>query len=513
MSILVIFLSTRLPTTQTLINHLKEHHKIPIESTNLKFATFSEFLLWKEAEENRTNSLYVQTCAPQIRGENQHWYYYCNRSGVYQAKGQGKRQLKTQGSSKIGEQCSAHINSTKNLYTGRVSVKYCSTHYNHDIRLAHLRMSTATRLKIAAKLQQGVSLERILDDVRDNIHSEVTREHLVVRQDVHNIKSQYNIEGVMRHANDLSSVSAWVEEMKSLNYNPVLLYKIQGMPQSDEMDNIADQDFVLAIQTEFQRDMLMKFGNNTVCVDATHGTNMYDFHLITILVIDEYGEGIPVVWVITNREDALLLMEFLKEIKKRTGPLTPQWFMSDDADQYFNAWRGVFGENGTKKILCSWHVDRAWRAALHEHITDTKNKVEIYHFLRLLLTKNQESDFQVLLQQFLTFIATREERFHQYFKAEYCTRVTQWASCFRARTTVNTNMFVESFHRVLKVVYLQHKQNRRVDFLLATLMKIARDKTFERLLKQEKGKHTHRVCKINKRHTAAEQMQASQPRH
>jgi len=23
--------------------------------------------------------------------------------------------------------------------------------------------------------------------------------------------------------------------------------------------------------------------------------------------------------------------------------------MSDDADQYFNAWRGVFGENGTKK--------------------------------------------------------------------------------------------------------------------------------------------------------------------
>lgn len=137
--------------------------------------------------------------------------------------------------------------------------------------------------------------------------------------------------------------------MKSLNYNPVLLYKIQGMPQSDEMDNIADQDFILAIQTEFQRDTLMKFGNNTVCVDATHGTNMYDFHLITILVIDEYGEGIPVVWVITNREDALLLLEFLKEVKKRTGPLTPQWFMSDDADQYFNAWRECLEKMALKR--------------------------------------------------------------------------------------------------------------------------------------------------------------------
>ena len=70
-------------------------------------------------------------------------------------------------------------------------------------------------------------------------------------------------------------------------------------------------------------------------------------------------------------------------------------------------------------------------------------------------------------------------------------------------------MFVESFHRVLKVVllvYLQRKQNRRVDFLHATLMKIARDKTSERLLKHEKGKHTHRVCEINKRHKPAEQI-------
>ena len=41
-------------------------------------------------------------------------------------------------------------------------------------------------------------------------------------------------------------------------------------------------------------------------------------------------------------------------------------------------------------------------------------------------------------------------------------------------------------------------------------MKIARDKTFERLRRKRASMHTHRVCEINKRHTAAEQMQASQ---
>ena len=71
-----------------------------------------------------------------------------------------------------------------------------------------------------------------------------------------------------------------------------------------------------------------------VCMDATHGTNMYDFKLITLLVLDDFGEGIPVAWVITNREDATMLVEFLTAIKHMTGVLkTPRWFMSDDAEK------------------------------------------------------------------------------------------------------------------------------------------------------------------------------------
>ena len=74
----------------------------------------------------------------------------------------------------------------------------------------------------------------------------------------------------------------------------------------------------------------------------------------------------------------------------------------------------------------------------------------------------------------------------------------------------NTNMFLEAFHRVLKIVYLHHKQNRRIDFLLTTLLKIARDKAFERFRKLETGKSTHRICEINKRHKAAEKIESTQ---
>ena len=49
---------------------------------------------------------------------------------------------------------------------------------------------------------------------------------------------------------------------------------------------------------------------------------MYDFNLITVLVVDEFGEGIPTAWAITNREDVTLLVEFLRAIERNTGPIS-----------------------------------------------------------------------------------------------------------------------------------------------------------------------------------------------
>ena len=273
----------------------------------------------------------------------------------------------------------------------------------------------------------------------------------------------------------------------TLGYNPVLLFKEQGTEQPQGLDNFSDNDFILCLQTQFQRDMFTELGSNVVCVDATHGINMYDFQLITIIVMDEYGEGLPVGWMISNREDAIALNAFFTAIKQACGNIKPIWFMSDDAQQYFNAWKGVFGEQKTKKIICTWHIHRSWRRALHEHIETKEDQITIYHYLCVLLQEHKEPNFRTLLQALLTHLHNTHEKFYNYFNSTYCSRLEEWAVCYRKGCTVNTNMFVESFHRVLKVVYLNHKKNRRIDLLLITLMKVARNKAFERFRKLETG--------------------------
>ena len=74
----------------------------------------------------------------------------------------------------------------------------------------------------------------------------------------------------------------------------------------------------------------------------------------------------------------------------------------------------------------------------------------------------------------------------------------EWGYCHRAGLGINTNMFVEAFHRVLKHVYLKGKSNKRVDYCLFQLLWYARDKSFERVMKSTKG--NPRMKTINERH-------------
>ena len=273
-------------------------------------------------------------------------YYYCNRSGYFKTKSKGIRNIKSQGSSKLDTYCTAAIILSSDSVTGQLLATVCHTHYGHDMTLGHVPLLPSARMEVAAKIVQGVSEDHIIDDIRNNIGDKLKRIHLLTRKDIRNIEHAFGIKSIERHSDDAKSVALWIEEMKLKDEsNPVILYKPQGVPQPQECDNIGDNDFVIALQTPLQRDMMQTRGHGqTICIDSTFGTNGYHFTLITILVIDEYGEGFPVGWCLSNREDQFLLENFFRALKKRCGSIQPKWFMSDDADQFFNAWVSVFGK-------------------------------------------------------------------------------------------------------------------------------------------------------------------------
>ena len=405
-------------------------------------------------------------------------YYYCNRSGQFATKSTGQRHHKTQGTSKINAHCTAALTVSTDMNSGHIKVQVCGTHYGHT-SLGHLRLSESDRLTIAGQLAQGVDFQHILDTIRDNLGKEFHRIHLLTRKDIANIEKTYGLKGAQRHKDDATSVRLWVEEMKSSRSNPVILYKPQGTAQPDTCDNLCDQDFVLAIQTPLQAEIMKRFSDGKVIlVDSTHGTNGYDFTLITVVVIDEFGEGFPAAWCISNIEGQFLLTNFFRALKSRVRSVSPTWFMSDLAEQFYNAWVATF-DNTPHKLVCTWHVDRAWREKLPQ-LKGSELQRTVYHNLRVLLEETDCQKFELLLDETVKQLnqSSTTASFGKYFETYYAKNKKQWAGCYRKHAFVNTNMYVEAFHRVLKYIYMKGKVNKRLDNCIYILLKLARDKGY-----------------------------------
>ena len=79
------------------------------------------------------------------------------------------------------------------------------------------------------KINQGVSLQKILDNVRDSVAGKINRLHLLTRKDLHNIQREFKIShGEKKHADDAMSVKLWVQSMEGLENCPIIYYKEQG---------------------------------------------------------------------------------------------------------------------------------------------------------------------------------------------------------------------------------------------------------------------------------------------
>ena len=233
----------------------------------------------------------------------------------------------------------------------------------------------------------------------------------------------------------------------------------------------------------------------------------YDFKLTTILVVDEFGEGCPAAWCLSNREDLPLLRVFFDAIKKAVGEFNPAWFMSDMAPQFYDAFCLVFGLQ-PRQLFCAWHVDKAFKDNMKKKIKDFEIEAQVYKQLRIVLEQTNETIFDQYLSTLQDRLAssTVTKKFGEYFNTYFVPHKEKWGYFGRVGLGINTNMFCEAFHRVFKYLYLKGKVNKRVDRCLVNLLKYNRDKTFDRLIKLHKGKSTQKLKQIHERHITSKRI-------
>lgn len=294
-----------------------------------------------------------------------------------------------------------------------------------------------------------------------------------------------------------SQIRAWIELPEE--ENPVIHY------------NLDKENFILVISTNFQLQMLQRFGtssNSKICIDSTHCTNEYGLQLTTIVVVDEFGNGFPCAYCISKKTDAVTWKIFFQQIKNKIGIISTQIFMSDDDPSYYNAWEQIMLPV-EHRLLCTWHVDQSWRRNIQSKIKGTpEKKCLIYKSLRVMHQEPNEILFTELLNGFMAEIMDDDDtiQFGEYFNSYYLNRVKQWAYCHRRNCGINTNMYLESVHKCLKYYYLHGKKNKRLDTCINALLKFTRNTIFERFIKLVKNKYTAKEENIIKSHNIGVQI-------
>lgn len=115
-------------------------------------------------------------------------------------------------------------------------------------------------------------------------------------------------------------------------------------------------------------------------------------------------------------------------------------------------------------------INKNWKQVLSKVIGQEKN-IAVYQYFRTLLETSEQHNFEKLLESFLKECEEDSDvkDFGIYLKNTYTNRCKLWTYCHCLGSGINTNMYLEAFHKMLKYIYM----------CISHLLKFVKDKTFD----------------------------------
>ena len=233
-------------------------------------------------------------------------------------------------------------------------------------------------------------------------------------------------------------------------------------------------------------------------MDGTHGLTSYGYQVLSIMVVDRNGNGLVVGFSITSRENEKTWWLTARFLRRESLDCRPEVMMSDDSNSAWNGLTRVWSSL-KHKLLCWWHIKRNIRerctgrkaedTTVEPEAAKERNCIKIvpkktygmsaWEFFQCLLTERSETEFRRLLKLYKSnLIQHKQLKLLGYLQTHYFTedRLKQWTLWYRLNMydvdwIANTNMFVESWHNILKTHILGRKKNVRVDTLIRALLK------------------------------------------
>ncbi|KAL2537402.1 uncharacterized protein Fot_18793 [Forsythia ovata] len=326
-------------------------------------------------------------------------------------------------------------------------------------------ISEDLRLRVLSLLYVGVSVETIMQRHNESVErqggpsnrDDLLTHRYVRRQERSIRRSTYELD-----ADDAVSISTWVESHQSL----VFFYK----------DFSDSEPFVLGIQTEWQLQQLIRFGNRRLLAsDSKFGSNKLKYPIHSLVVFNSDNKAIPVAWIISPRFAREETQRWMRALHNRVHAKDPTWklagFIVDDPLADVLALREVFE---CSVLICFWRVRHAWHKNLLKRCSEMEVRAEIAKRLGQSVNKICKGPGTAnMFKDFIEDFADSAD-FMEYFKAIWYPRLGMWASALKTLplASLETCAAMEFYHNQLRLRLLNEKDQsvyHRADWLVNKL--------------------------------------------
>uniref|UniRef100_A0A0A9XRR4 DNA mismatch repair protein MutS n=2 Tax=Lygus hesperus TaxID=30085 RepID=A0A0A9XRR4_LYGHE len=456
--------------------HYEEDHNIDLKKYEKVFHSMEDFDEWKSDLEARTGSEFIKRRKMYITVHGtEKLDLVCSRDGIYKSRSTGRRSSKVLGSKKINAHCPAGMKLSKSV-EGIIRVNVIETHVGHSVELAQFALTRAEREEIARKIESKVPFATILKEFRKSgaAGDRLRRINLLRRQDLYNIKKEF----ALFEKSVKNTEESWVEKI-NVSGPVVRYYKPQGKAAMDEY-GLQSEDLVLVFFNNSQLDILKKFSDKCICLDRVSTS------LAAISVVDDFNQGFPAAFLISNRIDSTVLKLFFKTVKAAVGcPIITDFFMCGVDEAYHNIWSEVMGP-AERVLYCSWLVDSDWKSHLVT-IKDKPKQDEVYRVLKKIAVEEDEDNFNIVFEEVCRWLVDDEDtlEFGKYFIEKYGCSASQWAYCCRKTLAMHSKMQLERVHKTLEHIYSGMKTTEELYKAVQDLMRFPRDRLYDRLIRHE----------------------------
>lgn len=357
-----------------------------------------------------------------------------------------------------------------------VCMSHRESHSNHDIdaRCAGYAqpINSEVSKKICELVQQGVTFVKTVESylrffVRDVLFSNkqcppsTCRDFYPTKADIKN-----HIQKALRKDRfsslDQENVAVYLEQMnekapgtrcffrayhvKSLENDP----DGQKEPQAelldcDALETVAqecEQTLLLCIQTEFMKELMLKYSDVVVCLDATYKTTDYALPLFLIVVKTSSCYAVAGAFIV-QFETALCIEEALNIFKAWNPTLSPKFWMVDYSQAEISALSAAFPNS--RPVLCDFHREQAWHRWLSKKENEVQDVDDVNKMLRQVAASTNEDDLTKAIEILKESQQWKEnEKLQAYLSSKWLSVKEMWVNKYRLDLPFGTNNGTES---------------------------------------------------------------------